>query len=288
VQSGGRFPRAAIATPQYLASAVGLAAFARGGNAVDAVVAANLALGVVAPYLCGYGGDLFAIVWDGRAHGYLGSGRSAASGSLDALRSRHATEHMPVFGADTVTVPGAIAGWFDLLERFGTRALGELAHDAVALARDGFEVTEGGAIPFRQARQMYRDCSSWQGVYGDVDAGTVLRQPALARTIETLATDGPDSYYRGPIGAAIAATVEAEGGTLGEDDLAHHTGEWVEPLRARYRDTEIAEPHHPPRASPRWRRCASSTGSRSRPPGPRVRISSSKRSSRRSRTGTDG
>ena len=73
-----RFPQAGLATPHYLASGAGAAELARGGNAIDAIVAANLALGVVAPYLCGYGGDLFAIVWDGELHGYLGSGRSPA------------------------------------------------------------------------------------------------------------------------------------------------------------------------------------------------------------------
>ncbi len=84
-----RFPRAAVASPHYLASATGLAVLADGGNAVDAVVAANLTLGVVAPYLCGYGGDLFALVWDGEsAHGYLGSGRSPAGATRDGVAGR--------------------------------------------------------------------------------------------------------------------------------------------------------------------------------------------------------
>ena len=81
-----RFPQAALATPHYLASAAGAAVFARGGNAVDAIVGANLALGVVAPYYCGYGGDIFAIVWDGELHGYLGSGRSPAAATIAAVR----------------------------------------------------------------------------------------------------------------------------------------------------------------------------------------------------------
>jgi len=241
VQRHARFPRAAIASPHYLASAAGASMLARGGNAIDAIVAANLALGVVAPYFCGYGGDLFAIVWDGRMHGYLGSGRSPANDTLAALGARGATKHMPVFGPDTVTVPGGVAGWFDLLERFGTRDFGELARDAIALARDGFEITPGGAIPFAQAQQMYRGRDPWQSVYGEVATGSVLRQPALARTIDTLASDGPEAYYRGPIGEAIAATVAAEGGALAASDLAAHAGEWAEPLRAQYRDTEIAE-----------------------------------------------
>jgi gamma-glutamyltranspeptidase/glutathione hydrolase len=234
-----RFPHAAVATPHYLASAAGLATLAEGGNAVDAAIAANLALGVVAPYLCGYGGDLFAIVWDGELHGYLGSGRSPAAASADDVRDRHG--HMPVFGADSVTVPGAASGWFDLLDRFGTRSFGELASRAVELARDGFEVTPAGAAVFEESRNMYRAFDAWATAYGEVDAGTVLRQPALARTIELLASDGPDSYYRGPIAAAIAGAVQAGGGTLAADDLAAHAGEWTAPLVAPYRGHEIAE-----------------------------------------------
>jgi gamma-glutamyltranspeptidase/glutathione hydrolase len=234
-----RFPRAAIATPHYLASAAGLATLAEGGNAMDAVLAANLALGVVAPYLCGYGGDVFAIVWDGDLHGYLGSGRSASATSVDDIRSRHG--HMPVFGADSVTVPGGPAGWFDLLARFGTRDFAQLAAVAVRLAREGFEITPAGASVFLESRHMYGQFDDWMRVYGDVETGTVLRQPALARTIEALATDGPDAYYRGPIADAIVGALSRGGGVLGSDDLGSHTGEWATPMRASYRDVEIAE-----------------------------------------------
>jgi gamma-glutamyltranspeptidase/glutathione hydrolase len=241
MRARARFPRAAVATPHYLASAAGLSTLARGGNAVDAIVAANLALGVVAPYLCGYGGDLFAIVWDGHLHGYLGSGRSPRDDSLDALKGRGSGRHMPVFGANSVTVPGAVTGWFDLLDRFGTMRFGDLASDAIELARGGFEVTPAGAVPFREGAGMYPDARDWQAMYGEVSAGTVLRQPALARTIETLAADGPETYYRGAIADAIVAAVVEGGGVLTSADLESHAGEWVDPLVASYRGVEIAE-----------------------------------------------
>jgi gamma-glutamyltranspeptidase / glutathione hydrolase len=236
-----RYPQAAVASPHYVASATGLATLARGGNAVDAAVAANLTLGVVAPYLCGYGGDLFAIVWDGSLHGYLGSGRSPGAHTIDGVRERGAAEHMPIFGPDAVTVPGGVAGWFDLLARFGTRDFGELAQDAIRLARGGFQVTPAGAVPFAQARRMYRGYDAWEAVYGDVDAGSYLRQPALARLIELLAVEGPHPYYRGAVAGAIASTTQAAGGVLTTDDLASHVGEWAAPIVARYRDREIAE-----------------------------------------------
>jgi len=236
-----RFPRAAVATPHYLASAAGAATLADGGNAVDAIIAANLALGVVAPYLCGYGGDLFAIVWDGSATGYLGSGRSAASVTPERVRERAGGGNMPVFGPDSVTVPGGVAGWFALLERWGTRDFGRLTEFATRYATEGFEVTPGGARAIAEGQQMYRAFPEWQAVYGNVHVGDVLRQPALARTIEWLATDGPDAYYRGPIGEAIAAAVQQHGGELTAGDLAAHSGAWAEPLHAAYRDVEVLE-----------------------------------------------
>ena len=236
-----RFPHGGVATPHYLASAAGLVTLARGGNAVDAVIAANLALGVVAPYLCGYGGDVFAIVWDGDLRGYLGSGRSPAEATIDAVGDRVDGDTMPVLGPHTVTVPGAVAGWFDLLERWGSRSFGDVAEIALGLALDGFELTPTGAMFTAGSAAMYDEFPDLQATYGDVEAGQLLRQPGLARTIETLAADGPDAYYRGEIAAAIADAVQAGGGLLTAGDLASHGGRWVEPLLARYRDVEVAE-----------------------------------------------
>ena len=204
-----RFPRAAIATPHHLASAAGAAVLADGGNALDAILAANLALGVVAPYLCGYGGDVFAIVWDGRLHGYLGSGRSGASASPERLRAvGHAT--MPTLGGPTVTVPGAVRGWFDLLERWGSRSFADLAATAHRFASEGFPLTETGAATIAAAGSLYAGVASWSRAYGDLRAGDTLRQPGLAALIARLGEDGPDAYYRGAVADAIAATVGAE------------------------------------------------------------------------------
>ena len=232
-----RFPRTAAATPHYLASAAALETFARGGNAVDAAIAGNLALGVVAPYFCGYGGDLFAIVWDGELHGYLGSGRSSSTVDVEAARAAGSGE-MPILGPHAVTVPGAIAGWFDLHERWGSLPFAELAAPALRYARDGFELTPMGAQSFEWSCLLYEGYDDLLAAYRGLEAGDVVRQPELARTIELLVADGPDAYYRGPIAAAIAETTQ---GTLAAGDLAAHTGRWAAPLRARYRDIEVAE-----------------------------------------------
>jgi len=219
---------------------VGLATLARGGNAVDAAVAAALALSVVTPYCCGPGGDAFAIVWDGALHGYLGSGRSPADATLEAVKARVGND-MPWVGAHTVTVPGAVAGWFDLLERWGTRPFGELARDARRLAREGFRVAAHGAGQFIGARGLYRDFPDWLELYGHVEMGTRLVQPALARAFELLAEDGPDAFYRGPIAGDIAAAVERAGGLMTTDDLVGYAGEWAAPMRAPFAGIEVAE-----------------------------------------------
>lgn len=240
------FPAGAVATPHYLASVAGVTMLASGGNAIDAAVAANLVLGVVTPYLCGYGGDLLAIVHEapgGDLHAYRGTGRSPAAATVDVVRERAATGTMPVVGPHTVTVPGAVDGWFTLLERFGTRSFGDVAQAALRYARDGFPLTRKGAAYFARSRDLYTyfGLDDFARAYADAAPGAWLAQPRLARTIETLASDGPDAYYRGPIAEAIAARLADAGSCMTTDDLAAHTGAWVTPLRAHFAGAEIVE-----------------------------------------------
>ncbi len=253
VSEARRFPRACIATPHHLASAAGLAVLADGGNAVDAAVAANLTLGVVAPYLCGYGGDLFALIQrDGEdLWAYNGSGRAASAATVDAVRAgmeanatanAAAADAMPTGGPLTVTVPGAVDGWFTLLERFGTRSFGSLAERAAAYADEGFVLSGRGAAAIEPSKARFGPAATgWWAVYGEAAAGRVLRQPALARTIRALADEGPGAYYREPIGPDIANCLMSAGGLLSEGDLAAHAGSAIEPLRGAYRDVEVVE-----------------------------------------------
>ncbi len=234
------FPQAGIATPHYLASAAGAAVLARGGNAIDAIIGANLALGVVAPYYCGYGGDIFAIVWDGELHGYLGSGRSPAAATLAAVHDALGESPL-LIGPHSVTVPGAVAGWFDLLARFGTMSFGELAADAIRFARDGFSVTPLAAAAAQGYSKLYRRFPEWQAVYGHLDVGSVLTQEPLARLIELLAADGPAAYYRGPVADDVVAALGGYGGLMQTTDLDAHVGSWNAPLHAPYRDVMVAE-----------------------------------------------
>ncbi|HEU5448845.1 MAG TPA: gamma-glutamyltransferase, partial [Acidimicrobiia bacterium] len=241
-----RFATACVATPHYLASHAGAAVLRGGGNAMDAAIAANLVLGVVAPYTCGIGGDCFAIVWDGALHGYNGSGRAPGAATPDAVAGcvdpgASEVPGMPRSGPLPITVPGAVDAWFALLERFGTRSFAELAEPAIAYAADGFPLTAAGAARIGAGEPVEPRWGEWQDIYGKAQAGARLSQPGLALTLQTVAAGGPDAFYRGVIGAAVAAHVRELGGLLDAADLAIHEGEWVEPLEGRYRDVTVAE-----------------------------------------------
>jgi gamma-glutamyltranspeptidase / glutathione hydrolase len=236
-----RFAAACVASPHHLASQVGLDVLASGGNALDAAIATNLTLGVVIPYLCGYGGDLFALVWKDGLVGYNGSGRAPASATVQAVGTAAGSDRMPTFGPLSVTVPGAVAGWFDLLERFGTRSFKELAAPAIRYARDGFPLSAAAMQSIERARDRFAWSGSWQAVYGSAREGKLLRQPDLARTIERVAHAGPDAYYGGSIAEAIAHQIRSLGGLMEPSDLAGHRGDWVSPLSTRYRDVEVFE-----------------------------------------------
>lgn len=238
-----RFPRACIATPHHLASSAGLQVLASGGNAIDAAVAANLVLGVVSPHYCGPGGDLFAIVAtrDGVERSIASNGRAPARATLEQVRQAAGSVTMPVTGALTVTVPGAIAGWFDLLERHGTRSFGEVARAAIRLAEEGFVVSDHGAAAFARGRARYSDQAEWQRRFGAVEPGTTLVQSDHAAMLRLLADDGPDAFYRGAIGEDLVEALRDGGSAMTMEDLAAHRVVDVDPLTVRYDGREILE-----------------------------------------------
>lgn len=209
---------------------------------MDAAIATNLALSVLMPFACGVGGDLFAVVWDGeRATGYDGAGRSPGAATLEAVRGRLEQPVMPHRHALTVTVPGAVEAWFELVARFGSRSFGELVAPAVDLAEAGFALNTLGRSSLGAAEGLLGGNPSWAAVYAGAAEAAYLRQPDLAATLRALADEGPDFYYRGRIARAIADEVQQAGGLLEVDDLAAHAGEWVSPLTGPYRDVVVIE-----------------------------------------------
>jgi gamma-glutamyltranspeptidase / glutathione hydrolase len=237
--------RAMVATSQPLASSAGLAALRAGGNAVDAAVTAAAVLAVVEPTMTGIGGDLFALVFDPRravVRGLNASGRAGGGARVEAFQGLRS---VPSRGALSVTVPGVVDGWAELLREHGTFSLEQALGPAIAYARDGFPVAE---VVARQ----------WQDVEGvlarDADAarvflphgrapraGSVFANPALARTLEAIATGGGDAFYRGPLARTFVSHLAARGGLLDERDFSAHRADWVDPIRTSYRGVEVCE-----------------------------------------------
>ena len=236
-----------IATSQPLASAAGLEVFRNGGNAVDAAVTAAAMLSVVEPTMTGVGGDLFAIVHDaatGRTRGLNASGRSPHAASLDQLRALGHTS-IPDLGVLSVTVPGVVDGWSQLLAEHGTLPLRQALAPAIACARDGFPVAEVVARQWHVAAPMLAADPAAAATFlprGRAPVpGEVFACPALAATLEVIAAEGRDALYGGDLGRTIARDAERRGGWLTEADLGDHRSEWVDPIRATYSDVELLE-----------------------------------------------
>ncbi len=241
-------PHGAIATSQPLATAAGLAVLQRGGNAIDAAVTAAAVLNVVEPHMTGIGGDLFALLWSSEEQRLIGlnaSGRSGALMTRAALVER-GHEDVPAFGAEPITVPGALSGWVALLERFGTIGLGEALQPAITIAERGFPVTPIIAGQWaRQVPRLARDQGARATFLIDGTraprAGEWFRNPDLAQTFRRVAGGGPSVLYGGALGEAIVDHVQALGGFLTIEDLAGHEVEWVEPLSVSYNNYRLWE-----------------------------------------------
>ncbi|HXH87657.1 MAG TPA: gamma-glutamyltransferase [Gaiellaceae bacterium] len=209
-----------VATSHPLATRAGVRALERGGNAVDAALAAAAMLCVAEPGHTGIGGDLFAqLWWDRELVGLNGSGRSPGELPDGAA----VTE----FGPTSVTVPGTVRAWADLAERFGRLGLDAAIADAVDAGERGIAATE---------RVAQNWAASPRAPYPAPAPGEIYRFPELAATLRRIASEGPDAFYRGRVAEQIAAV-----SWLGEADLAAHASEWVEPLRLAYRGVEVCE-----------------------------------------------
>ncbi len=239
--------RGMIATSQPLASSAGLDVLRRGGNAVDAAVTAAAVLSVVEPAMTGIGGDLFAIVHDGRTgrlHGLNASGRTGRAATCDGL-IRAGQSRVPSRGPLSVTVPGAVDGWSELLARHGTITLADALGPAIGYARDGFPVCEVAAGQWQDVAPVLAQEPEAASVYlpgGRAPrAGDVFRNPRLAHSLETIAAGGRDAFYRGPIARAVCSHLGSRGGLIDEEDFAACRADWVEPIHSSYRGCDVFE-----------------------------------------------
>ena len=232
-----------VCTSQPLASAAGLRVLERGGNAVDAAIAAAITLTVVEPCMNGIGSDAFALVWDGKEmHGLNASGRAPR-----AWTPAHFAEapKMPSHGWDSVTVPGAVSGWMALSQRFGALPFADLFESAIRHARAGFLVSPVVSKQWQEQMLVLQDRPDFMAAFAPEGRaprpGERFRCAGQADTLQAIADSGGHDFYRGAIAAAIARHARATGGLLDETDLAEHTADWVVPIHTRYRDVELHE-----------------------------------------------
>ncbi len=236
-----------IATSQPLASAAGLRVLQDGGNAIDAAVTAAAVLSVVEPTMNGIGGDLFALVYDAKTktvRALNASGRAAAA-ATPAEFARRGLDAIPYRGVLSVSVPGVVDGWSELLAKYGTRTLARTLEPAIGYARDGYAVAEILATQWKDAEPVLaRDPAAASTFLPGGQApvmGDVFRNPRLAASLETVARGGRDAFYRGPIAAAIADDMRRRDGLLTEADFAAHSSDWVSPIATTYRGHEVLE-----------------------------------------------
>ena len=236
-----------VASESVLASEVGARVLESGGNAVDAAVATNAMMGLIAPMNDGIGGDLFAIVYDaksGKLYGLNASGWAPTALTAEYLRAKGMTS-MPQRGIHSVTVPGTVDGWAKLLQRFGTKTFADVLAPAIRYAELGFPVGEVVSVYWRDSESILKEDSATAALYmpgGKVPAsGQVFKNPELAWTYRQIALAGRDAFYKGAVSKRILATFAAHGGSMRAPDLAEYQAEWVTPLSTTYHGWTVYE-----------------------------------------------
>lgn len=235
------------ATSQPLATQVALDILKKGGNAIDAAIAANAVLGVVEPTGAGIGGDLFAMIWSadkGKLYGLNASGKSPRSLKYEYFKE-NSYDFIPSYGPLPVSVPGCVDGWYEMHDMFGRLPMKDILQPAITYAREGFPVTELIAFYLDRNTRSLKEYPNIKEVYmpgGKAPAkGEIFRNPLLASTLEKIVKGGRNEFYRGSIARTIAEFMAKQGGFLSYDDLARHHSEWVEPVSINYRGYDVWE-----------------------------------------------
>jgi len=236
-----------VATSHPLATQIGLDVLKSGGNAVDAAIAANAALGLMEPTGNGIGGDLFAIVWDAKTkklYGLNASGPAPKSLSIEYFKENN-LEKIPAYGPLPVSLPGAVDGWVKLHERFGNKKFSTLFEPTIAYAIDGFPVSELIAYYLDGSAKRFADYPNFKDVWmkngSTPKKGEIFKNPELAKTLGEISKTKRESFYEGQLATTMANFIQEQGGFLSFEDLKNYQAEWVEPVSSNYRGYDVWE-----------------------------------------------
>jgi gamma-glutamyltranspeptidase/glutathione hydrolase len=236
-----------VASESVLASQVGARILEQGGNAMDAAVATNAMMGLIAPMNDGVGGDLFAIIYEaksGKLYGLNASGWAPAALTADYLLAK-GIKTMPQRGIHAVTVPGAVNGWDKILKKFGRKSFADVLAPAITYADAGFPVGEVVSVFWRDSEKDLKADEPTAKTYlinGHVPAaGELFKNPDLAWTYRQIASGGKDAFYKGEVAHRLLATSASHGGTMTAADLAEFDGEWVDPISTTYHGWTVHE-----------------------------------------------
>ena len=236
-----------VATSHPLATQIGLDILKQGGTAVDAAIAANIALGLMEPTGNGIGGDLFAIVWDAKSkklHGLNASGPAPQNISIEYFTENN-LKKIPSYGPLPVTVPGAVDGWVKLHEKFGKLEFKSLFSPTIKYANNGFPVTETIAYYLDRSKERFQNYPNFKKVWlknGRMPIkGEIFKNPQLARTLSIIAEKGRSGFYEGEIAQTIADFIQLQGGFLSYEDLSSFHSEWTPPVSSNYRGYDVWE-----------------------------------------------
>ena len=236
-----------VATSHPLASQIGIDILQNGGNAIDAAIAANAALGLMEPTGNGIGGDLFAIVWiekEKKLYGLNASGRSPENLTLEYFKENN-FKSIPAYGPLPVSVPGCVDGWFQLHNKFGKISMANILSPTIKYAVDGFPISELVSYYMKVASNNFQEYPNFKETYYLNDStpkkGQIFKNPDLANTLRVIAKDGRKGFYEGKIANTIANFIQDQGGFLSYNDLKHHKSEWIDPVSTNYRGYDIWE-----------------------------------------------
>ena len=236
-----------VATSHPLATQVGIDILKNGGNAIDAAIASNAAIGLMEPTGNGIGGDLFAIIWiekDKKLYGLNASGRSPKNLTLDYFKKNNFSE-IPAYGALPVSVPGCVDGWFEMHDKFGSASMHEILSPAIEYADNGFPITELVSYYIQKASRNFDKYPNFKETYyingSTPKKGQIFQNKNLANTLRVIAKKGRKGFYEGEIAKIMSDFIIEQGGFLSYDDLKNHSSEWIDPVSTNYRGFDIWE-----------------------------------------------